>query len=550
MALLSHTSHEFEAELRQLKGRLLAMGGRCEQMIIWAVSALEEQNVQLAEDVMRADRQMNEDEMAVDEMTMRMLALRQPVGRDLRFAITAVKVVTDLERIGDEAVNLAERASELAARGSLPEPTKRLSEMAMLSKTMLRHALDSFVEEDSAKARLVLAEDDEVDAIYGEILRGSIAFMRADPTAIDDGMRVSNCAKYLERIGDHATNIAEMVIFLVDGVDVRHGGGGGVVPPAPAAGGGGGPPPAPAAGCRHACVIVGAGAGFMGRPRGPRWGWGRCRIAGRPGPRPAPGGVCLVAVKSRTPRPGRARCPAPSLQNGLTTWRRAALAPTWPGMMTFNVIPTEAGFRQATAGPLVFGPGERPDSQRRVQQLRESVRARGFDARVRADMPAVQLGKLLLNLNNGLCALTGLPLAAMLANRTTRTVFAAAIREGLEVARAAGRPVGQLGVLSPRLVALALGLPDAAFFRVSRAMLAVDPAAKTSTLQDLERGRLTEIDELNGAITALARAHGRQAPINALITRGVHELEAQLGTGALPYWSPETLRERVAAALR
>ena len=226
MALLSHTSHEFEAELRQLKGRLLAMGGRCEQMIIWAVSALEEQNVQLAEDVMRADRQMNEDEMAVDEMAMRMLALRQPVGRDLRFAITAVKVVTDLERIGDEAVNLAERASELAARGSLPEPTKRLSEMAMLSKTMLRHALDSFVEEDSAKARLVLAEDDEVDAIYGEILRGSIAFMRADPTAIDDGMRVSNCAKYLERIGDHATNIAEMVIFLVDGVDVRHGGGG------------------------------------------------------------------------------------------------------------------------------------------------------------------------------------------------------------------------------------------------------------------------------------------------------------------------------------
>jgi phosphate transport system protein len=201
------------------------MGGRCEQMMLWAVSALENQNVQLAEDVVRADRQMNEDEMAIDEMAVRMLALRQPVGRDLRFAITAVKVVTDLERIGDEAVNLAERASELAATGNMPAPAKRLSEMAMLAKTMLRHALDSFVEEDVSKARLVLDEDDAVDDLYCEILRGSIAFMRSDPASIDDGMRVSNCAKYLERIGDHATNIAEMVIFLVDGVDVRHGGG-------------------------------------------------------------------------------------------------------------------------------------------------------------------------------------------------------------------------------------------------------------------------------------------------------------------------------------
>lgn len=273
--------------------------------------------------------------------------------------------------------------------------------------------------------------------------------------------------------------------------------------------------------------------------------------------------VCFVAVKSQHTVAAATAIRAAlspsatviSLQNGLDNVARlrATLGPEYdvvPGMMTFNVIPTDAGFRQATAGPLVFGPGERPDSQRRVQRLRESLRARGFDARVRADMPAVQLGKLLLNLNNGLCALTGLPLAAMLANRTTRTVFAAAIREGLEVARAAGRPVGQLGVLSPRLVAFVLSLPDAAFFRVSRAMLAVDPAAKTSTLQDLERGRLTEIDELNGAIAALATAHGTQAPINALITRGVHELETHLGAGPLPYWSPETLRERVAAALR
>jgi 2-dehydropantoate 2-reductase len=273
--------------------------------------------------------------------------------------------------------------------------------------------------------------------------------------------------------------------------------------------------------------------------------------------------VCIVAVKSQhtvhAANAVRAALPPSttvvSLQNGLDNVARlrAALGPEYDvvaGMMTFNVIPTDAGFRQATAGPLVFGPGERADSQRRVQRLRESLQARGFDVRVRKDMPAVQLGKLLLNLNNGLCALTGLPLAAMLADRVTRTVFADAIREGLAVARAAGRPVGQLGVLSPRLVAFVLGLPDAAFFRISRAMLAVDPAAKTSTLQDLERGRLTEIDELNGAIAALASAHGVAAPINALISRGVHELEAHLGAGPLPYWSPATLRERVAAARR
>lgn len=274
--------------------------------------------------------------------------------------------------------------------------------------------------------------------------------------------------------------------------------------------------------------------------------------------------VCIVAVKSQhTAAAAEAvrttlspRTTVVSLQNGLRNVERlrAAVGPEFdvvPGMMTFNVITTNEGFRQATAGPWVFGPGQRAESRRRVQALRESFTARGIDARLRTDMPAVQLGKLLLNLNNGLCALTGMPLAAMLADRTTRRVFAAAIHEGLAVARVARLPVGQLGVLSPRLVALVLGLPDTVFFRVSRAMLAVDPAAKTSTLQDLERGRLTEVDELNGAIAALASAHGTRAPINELITRGVHELEQHLGTGEpLPYWRPDTLTARVASAVR
>lgn len=220
--LLSHTSHEFEAELRQLKSRLLAMGARCEQMVVWAVRALDEKDTALAAKVMQADRQMNEDEVDVDEMAVRILALRQPVGRDLRFAVTAVKVVTDLERIGDEAVNLAERADDLATEAPPAFLVGRLSEMATLANAMLRTALDSFVEENSTKAREVFPRDDLVDEFYGEVKRGSLKFMQDNPHALKVGMHLSSCAKYIERIGDHATNIAEMVVFLVDGIDVRH----------------------------------------------------------------------------------------------------------------------------------------------------------------------------------------------------------------------------------------------------------------------------------------------------------------------------------------
>lgn len=218
----THTHQEFEAELRNLKDRLLAMGGRCEQMIGAAVRAFEDRDGALAEEVLRADRKMDEDERAVDDLAVRILALRQPVGRDLRFAVAAVKASTDLERIGDEAVNIAERAIEMTPTDRLSPPEARLPEMAKRAEAMLREALNALVEEDPAKARDVFAQDDAVDEIYGEIMRMGLDYMK-DPSRIGDGMRICNCAKYLERIGDHATNIAEMVIFLVEGVDVRHG---------------------------------------------------------------------------------------------------------------------------------------------------------------------------------------------------------------------------------------------------------------------------------------------------------------------------------------
>jgi len=218
----THTHQEFEAELRNLKDRLLAMGGRCEQMISTAVRAFEDRDEALAREVIEADRRMDEDEVIVDELAVRMLALRQPVGRDLRFAVAAVKASTDLERIGDEAVNIAERAMEMEPTDRLSPPESKLPEMAQRAGAMLRDSLNALVEEDPKKARIVFEQDDAVDAIYGEVMQLSIDYMK-DPSRIADGMRICNCAKYLERIADHATNIAEMVIFTVEGRDVRHG---------------------------------------------------------------------------------------------------------------------------------------------------------------------------------------------------------------------------------------------------------------------------------------------------------------------------------------
>jgi phosphate transport system protein len=219
----THTHQEFEAELRNLKDRLLAMGGRCEQMISIAVRAFEERDETVAREVLDADRRMDEDELAVDDLAVRILALRQPVGRDLRFAVVAVKVSTDLERIGDEAVNIAERAMEMELADRPSPPSSRLPEMARRAGAMLRDALNAFVEEDATKARKVFAQDDAVDEIYAEVLALCLVYMKDDPSCIPDGMRICNCAKYLERIADHATNIAEMVVFMVDGHDVRHG---------------------------------------------------------------------------------------------------------------------------------------------------------------------------------------------------------------------------------------------------------------------------------------------------------------------------------------
>ena len=217
----SHTSRDFEAELRELRAHSLAMGARCERSLQLALEAFWSGSVETAGEVMALDRQIDDDEMKIDALVLRILALRQPVAYDLRFLTTALKLVTDLERIGDEAVNIAERAKEGhgIAKDKVRDLLKRMSEEA---QQMVRDALDSFVAGEAGRAEQVLLRDDSVDQAYGEVLDAMTEFMRAEPAEIPSAIRVIKVAKYIERIADHATNIAEEVIFMVRGDDVRH----------------------------------------------------------------------------------------------------------------------------------------------------------------------------------------------------------------------------------------------------------------------------------------------------------------------------------------
>jgi phosphate transport system protein len=217
----SHTSRDFESELRELRAHTLAMGARCERSLQLSLEAFWKGSVSLAEEVFDLDLLIDRDEMEIDALVLRILALRQPVAFDLRFLTAALKLVTDLERIGDESVNIAERAKEGhgVAKEKVEADLKSMSEQA---QKMLRSALDAFVAGEAVGAENVLSQDDEVDALYGGILRTMMDFMVAEPTEIPAAIRVIKVAKYLERVADHATNIAEEVIFMVRGEDVRH----------------------------------------------------------------------------------------------------------------------------------------------------------------------------------------------------------------------------------------------------------------------------------------------------------------------------------------
>jgi len=217
----THTDKAYEAELEALRERLLEMGGLVEAAISQSVRAVVERDAGQAEQVKLRDRQINRMEVAIDQACRRILALRQPAASDLRFISTALKIVTDLERMGDLAVNIAERAADLAQAPAL-RPLHDLVKLAELSEGQLKRALDAFVTGDANAAELVLRGDDHLDALYLKIFNELLGLMMEDPRSIRRATSLMFVAKHLERFGDHATNLAEMVIFMVRGTDVRH----------------------------------------------------------------------------------------------------------------------------------------------------------------------------------------------------------------------------------------------------------------------------------------------------------------------------------------
>ncbi len=211
----------FHEELATLKQTLLTMGGLVEDQIHRVMRALIERDDALAQEVIDRDRRVNALDVEVDEKCVELLALHQPAAGDLRFITTAMKIVTDLERIGDQAVNIAQRAIELNREPQL-KPYIDLPRMAEKAARMVKESLDAFVNRDTALARQVCAEDAAVDALKEQVFRELLTFMMEDARTIPRAIRLILISRFLERVADHATNIAEMVVYLVEGKMVRH----------------------------------------------------------------------------------------------------------------------------------------------------------------------------------------------------------------------------------------------------------------------------------------------------------------------------------------
>jgi phosphate transport system protein len=211
----------FQEELEALKTRLLEMGGLAEEQVRVSVKSLVDRDADLIDRVLGGDDPVNALHIEIDSRCFRLLALHQPMAVDLRAIVAAVKINTDLERVGDLAINIAEAARRYATH----PPVKKLidiPQMASIAQSMLRDALDAFVRRDTTLAQAVLNEDNRLDALKTQIFRELLTYMLQDPTTIEPALDLILISRHLERIGDHATNIAEDVIFMVSAKDVRH----------------------------------------------------------------------------------------------------------------------------------------------------------------------------------------------------------------------------------------------------------------------------------------------------------------------------------------
>jgi phosphate transport system protein len=218
-----HISKQFDADLERLRASVLQMGGLVEQQIEQALHALTSGDVRLADQVVEKDHHVNALEVAIDEDCNNIIARRQPAAGDLRMVMTVVKLITDLERIGDEADKIARMAKMIHTSERLYTPRLAdINHVAQLALDMLRRALDAFARLDTVTAVALLRQDEQVDEAYRAILRQLLTFMMEDPRTISASLEILFIAKAIERIGDHSKNMAEYIIYLVKGKDVRH----------------------------------------------------------------------------------------------------------------------------------------------------------------------------------------------------------------------------------------------------------------------------------------------------------------------------------------
>ena len=211
----------FDSELAELKELLLYMGGLVESMIHLSIKSLVEREESVGKEVYGKENEVNKLQMEIDDRCLKLIALNQPAGTDLRFITSAMKINSELERMGDQAINIADASKELLKFSQL----KRLIDiplMADISKTMVKDCLDAFVRADAELARSVLVRDNKVDGLKDQIFRELLTYMLSETKHIPVALELILISRHLERIGDHATNIAEDVIFMVEGQDVRH----------------------------------------------------------------------------------------------------------------------------------------------------------------------------------------------------------------------------------------------------------------------------------------------------------------------------------------
>lgn len=217
-----HISAKFNVELEEIKNHLLEMGGKVEQQLNAAIEALIERDTGEAEKIVDRDHEVNKMEMAIDDQCATILARRQPAASDLRLVVTVIKVNTDIERIGDEAAKIARQAIRLAEESISPTNYIEIRHIGAHVASMLRKSLDAFARLDLDLAVEVVKEDNDVDKEYGSAMRSLVTFMMEDPRDIGSILNEMWALRSLERIGDHSSNIAEHVVYLVRGQDVRH----------------------------------------------------------------------------------------------------------------------------------------------------------------------------------------------------------------------------------------------------------------------------------------------------------------------------------------